>query len=71
MKNEKKISLTDQIRFFFNALIIFPFLLYFSLKIFWELFREHKEIREFYKQILKDILMGLPIVFLLIYLVLR
>jgi hypothetical protein len=71
MKNNKRISLTDKIKIFFNALIILPFLIYFSFKIFWELFREHKEIREFWKQILKDILMGLPIVFLLIWMALK
>jgi amino acid permease len=71
MRTERRTSLREKIRFFFNALIIFPFLLYFSFKVFLELFREHKEIREFYKQIFKDILMGLPIVFLLIWLALR
>ncbi len=71
MRSNKKISLTEKIKFFFNALTVLPFLIYFSLKVFWELFREHKEIREFWKQIIKDILMGLPIVFLLIWLALR
>jgi histidinol phosphatase-like PHP family hydrolase len=71
MKNNKRISLTDKIKFFFNALIILPFLICFSSKLFWQISKEHKEIKEFYKQIIKDILMGLPIVFLLIWLVLK
>ncbi len=52
---------------FLNALTILPFLIYLDLKIFTEL----REIREFWKQIFKDILMGMPIVFLLIWLALR
>ncbi len=71
MKNEKRITLTEKIRFFLNTLTILPLLIYLDFKIFWELFREHREIREFCKQIIKDILMGMPIVFLLIWLILR
>jgi hypothetical protein len=52
---------------FLNTLTILPFLIYLDFKIFTEL----REIREFWKQIFKDILMGMPIVFLLIWLALR
>ncbi len=67
MKSEKRISLTNQIRFFLNTLTILPFLIYLDLKILTEL----REIKEFWKQIFKDILIGIPIVFLLIWLALR